>query len=127
MEGTLDRDTVAAVFEAADSRVPTALPAFFSKDICFRFGNAPVIEGLAAVTKALEEFYEYVVEIQHEILGIINEGNAWSVETVVYYRDRFGRRFQFPAVTLMFVRGGEIYDYRIFVDNSAMFQPPAEA
>lgn len=123
----MNSETITAMFAAADTRVPKTLTDFFTADIRFRFGNGPVSEGLPAVTAMLVGFYEYVRQMRHDIVGIHQAGSVWAVETVAHYVDVHGRAFEFPACNLMTTRGDKFCGYKIFVDNSAMFQPPADA
>lgn len=120
-------DIIKAVFAAVDSRDPGALIEFLTPDARFRFANQPVIEGREAVQEMLVGFYDYVKGLRHEIIGIHPSGDVWAVETVPHYVDAYGRSFNFPACNLFTVRGDKISEYKIFVDNSAMFSPPAEA
>jgi len=110
---------------AADTREVPAFVAYLTEDVAFRFGNAPVLRGHAEVARALTAFFEHVRQMRHGVEAIHHCGNVWAVETTAEYRDRFGRAFAFPACNLLVFRGDRISDYRIFVDNSAMFVPPA--
>ena len=123
----MDSEIIKEVFAAVDAREPRALTEYFTPDIRFRFGNLPVIEGQQAVEAMLADFYDYVKELRHDIVGIHPSGDVWVVETVPHYVDAYGRSFNFPACNLFVVRGDKISEYKIFVDNSIMFQPPAAA
>jgi ketosteroid isomerase-like protein len=113
------------ILAAADSRDPALFVGYLSPDVSFRFGNVPAVVGHAAVAQALLALFEVVKTMRHDLVGIHACGDVWAVETVANYVDRFGRSFAFPACNLMTVREGKVCDYRIFVDNSAMFAPPS--
>lgn len=121
----MNPDIVKAMFAAADERIPEALTAFFTDDICFRFGSNPAVNGIGPVEAMLAAFYDYVREMRHEIVGIHCSDDVWAVETIAFYVDMHGRSFSFPACNLMTAEGDKFSQYKIFVDNSAMFQPPA--
>lgn len=113
------------IFAAADTRNAAEFVSHLSEDVSFRYGNSPAITGPAAVSQALGMLFDLVQTMRHDLVGIHACGDIWAVETVANYVDRFGRSFAFPACNLMTVRGGKVSDYRIFVDNSAMFVPPS--
>lgn len=120
MSERLIRESLAA----ADSREVPAFLRYLSEEAAFRFGNAPVIRGHAAIAQALTAFFEHVVQMRHTVEGVHQCGEVWAVEMTAAYMDRFGRAFAFPACNLLRIRRDQICDYRIFVDNSAMFIPP---
>lgn len=121
----MSEQLVRDIFAAADTRNPAEFVSHLSEDVSFRYGNAPAITGPAAVSQALSMLFDLVKTMRHDLVGIHACGDIWAVETVANYVDRFGRSFAFPACNLMTVRDGKVCDYRIFVDNSAMFVPPS--
>ncbi len=122
----MDKQSIINLFSTIDTRNPAGICTYLSEDVAFTFGNSPVINGHEAVIAALEEFFEYVIDIEHEIIGTWHTDNTWIVETRVRYQDKFERTFKFPACNIMVHDNDKICDYRIFVDNSAMFVPPID-
>lgn len=120
----MSEQLIRAALAAADTRDVPAFLRHLSDDVAFRFGNAPVLRGHGAVAQALGAFFQHVVRMRHTVEAIHPSGDVWAVETTAAYVDRFGREFAYPACNLMTIRQNRICDYRIFVDNSAMFIPP---
>jgi ketosteroid isomerase-like protein len=115
---------MADMFAAADSRDIRRFLGYLTDDVAFRFGNAPTMHGHTQVTEALTTLFQTVRKLRHTIVGVHSCGDVWAVETVAHYEDRYGRSFSVPACSLMVLRGDRISDYKIFIDNSEMFQPP---
>ncbi|MDQ8757434.1 nuclear transport factor 2 family protein [Sphingosinicella sp. LHD-64] len=120
----MDIERVKSIFAAADSRSPQAFSTLMTDDIFFRYANNPGTVGKAPLEQALAELYAYVIEMHHDIVGVHQAGDIWTVETVAHYVDIHGRSWSFPGCSLLKARGEKICDYRIFVDNGIMFQPP---
>jgi hypothetical protein len=112
------------MFAAADTQDIPKFLRFLTDDVAFRYANAPTAHGHAQVTEGLTTLFQTVKKLRHTIVGVHNCGDLWAVETVAHYVDRYGRSFSCPACNLMIPRGDLMADYRIFVDNSAMFLPP---
>lgn len=123
----MDKQRIIDLFSAADSRNAERFGGFLAEDVIFRFGNSPVIHGKQAVIDSLNQFYEYLKHIRHDIVGIWNCDTTWIVETRAHYVDIYDRSFSFPACNIMICEDELMGDYRIFVDNSAMFIPPDDA
>jgi ketosteroid isomerase-like protein len=112
------------MFAAADTRDIPRFLRYLTDDVAFRFGNAPTLHGHTQVTEALTTLFQTVKKLRHTIVGVHKCGDVWAVETVAHYEDRYGRSFSVPACSLMVFRGDRMSDYKIFIDNSEMFQPP---
>lgn len=120
----MNKQYMVDMFAAADTMdIPKTL-RYLTDDVEFRFANAPTFHGHAQVTQGLTTLFETVKKLRHTIVGVHNCGDVWAVETVAHYVDRWGRSFSYPACNLMELRGDRISVYKIFIDNSEMFQPP---
>ena len=120
----MNKQFMVDMFAAADTRdIPKTL-RYLTDDVAFRFGSAPTLHGHAQVAEALTTLFETVKKMRHTIVGVHNCGDVWAVETVAHYEDRYGRTFSYPACNLMELRGDRMSVYKIFIDNSEMFQPP---
>jgi ketosteroid isomerase-like protein len=120
-------DIAGKFFAAADSRNPDALLGFLAADVAWTFGNMPTVTGHAAVKGSLIPFFEHVIEMRHRITGTWTSGDCLVAETAVFYKDRFGRSFEFPGCTLLFRKRELISEVRVFIDNHALFLPPSPA
>jgi ketosteroid isomerase-like protein len=112
------------IFAAVDSKVSSRFLELLAPDVTFIYGNQAPVKGLAQVKAVVEQFNGSIKSMKHDIIGAYQCGDVWAVETRAHYEDRYGRMFSFPACNLITVRNDLVSIYKIFVDNSIMWQPP---
>lgn len=120
MTDTLVRDFFAAADSLDIERFCAALP----EDIIWRFANFPVANGIEEVRAQYAMVVDVAARMHHDIVGIWRDRDCITVETRVYYTDRYGREFSYPGCDIIFVDGQSIKEVRIFVDNHELFIPP---
>lgn len=104
-----------------DTRDANAFAGFLTSDASFRFGNFPAVIGREAITAMVGEFFKAIRGVCHRL------EDQWSLPGVaicaglVTYTRHDGSALQVPFANVMKVRADGIYDYRIFIDNSALF------
>jgi ketosteroid isomerase-like protein len=110
------------LFEAVDRKDTAYLARQFAADITFRFGNADVVEGRPAVLHACETFLASIARIRHDIehLWQVDTDRVVAVMTVHYQRLDAGK-LSLPCANTFRVRGGEVSDYRIYMDITPVF------
>lgn len=113
-----DRDQL---FADIDSMDPDRFAAHLAGDVTMHFGNAEPIHGRAAVRDAWASFCEGVSGVHHDVVEQWVTGSATIVEAKVTYTRPDGSRVTVPVVTIYRERGGEIADYRIFIDLAPLF------
>ena len=106
-----------------DSRDAKAFAAFLTSDASFRFGNHPAVVGREAIEAAVGDFFRAIKSVSHRL------EEQWSLPDVlictgaVTYTRHNDTTLQVPFANILKMRSGAICDYRIFVDNSALFAP----
>jgi ketosteroid isomerase-like protein len=120
-------DLIRNFFAAADTLDEDRFIASLPEDIVWRFGNFPVASGREAVREQYLMVTGILDAMRHDIVGIWIAGDCVAAETRVYYTDKYGRTFDFPGCDIIFLENGRIKEVRIFVDNHALFIPPAAA
>jgi chemotaxis response regulator CheB len=123
----MTREFINRVFAAVDTRIASNFMEFLAPDVIFVYGNQAPVVGLEHIKGMLEQFNASVKSMNHDIVGAFQCKDVWAVETKAHYEDLFGRHFVFPACNLITVRDRYISVYKIFVDNSVMWQPPMTA
>ena len=111
----------ATLFDDIDSMEPDRFAAHLAEDATMRFGNAPPIEGRQACRDAWAEFCAGIDGVSHELVETFRQGDATAVESFVTYTRKDGGRVRVPVATIYRERGGEIADYRIFIDLAPLF------
>jgi ketosteroid isomerase-like protein len=110
-----------SVYEAIDTMDEKKLAPFLTEDCTFVFGNSEPVVGRAASADASKAFMALIAGIKHDLADVWRvDDNIISRMTVTYTR-KDGQKMSFPAVTIWRVKGKEIADYRIYVDNTALF------
>ncbi|MBY3592355.1 nuclear transport factor 2 family protein [Rhizobium bangladeshense] len=113
------------MFDAVDRQDAAAFVAFLTDNVSFRFGNMPILVGREAVKEGSDAFYNCIRSLKHEYLQFFDNGDSWIVEQTVHYVDRWGRDHSLPCVNVLRFTDGKVSDYRIYMNNSPLFIPPA--
>jgi len=106
-----------------DARDAQAFAAFLTNDASFRFGNHPAVIGREAIEATVGGFFGAIKSLSHHL------EEQWCLPDVVIcsgsvtYTRHDGSSLQVPFANILKLRRGAICDYRIFVDNSALFAP----
>ncbi len=106
-----------------DTRDAKAFAGFLTSDASFRFGNHPAVVGREAIEATVGDFFRAIRSVSHRL------EEQWSLPDVVIctglvtYTRHDGSTLQVPFANVLKLLGGAICDYRIFVDNSALFAP----
>ncbi len=114
-------------FAAADSLDPDIFCRQLPAGIVWRFANSPPAHGIAEVRAQYTGFIGMLRAMRHSIVGIWPSPGCLTVETLVDYTDQHGRQFTCPGCDIMLLDGDGFKEIRIFVDNHALFNPPAAA
>jgi len=106
-----------------DDKDAAAFANFLTDDARFRFGNAPSVHGREAIRVSVTSFFEAIAALAHQLQ------ERWSIDEVaictgmVTYTRRDGRKVSVPFANVLKLRAGLIYDYQVYIDNSALFAP----
>ena len=112
---------VLAVVDAGDADDFVEL---LTPDAQFRFGNAPVIVGHAAIQEAVAAFFAAIASSRHRLLGIWSGAGTTVCEGEVTYTRRDGSVVSVPFANVFELRADKIAAYRIYIDNSSLFREP---
>jgi hypothetical protein len=108
-----DRDQL---FADIDSMDPDRFAAHLAGDVTMRFGNAEPIRGRDA-RDAWAGFCDNIAGVKHDLVERWVTPTGTIVEANVTYTRADGSQVTVPVVTIYRENGGgEIDDYRIFID-----------
>ena len=111
------------LFAAIDAGDARAFAGFIAANGRFRFGNAPAVEGRAAIEQAVAAFFASIRGCRHEVQHCWSDASGEAMHGTVTYARHDGREVSVPFANV-FVRDGElIRDYLIFVDVAPLFAP----
>jgi uncharacterized protein (TIGR02246 family) len=114
------------VFAIVDTGDAARFVGLLTPDASFRFGNGPEIFGIDAIRTAAAAFFAAIAASQHQIFNYWNGpavGPATAAcEGVVAYTRQDGSMVNIPFANVFELRDRQIASYRIYIDNSPLFQ-----
>lgn len=115
------------LFADIDSMEPERFASHLANDVTMRFGNADPIRGRDAVRTAWANFCANLSGVHHDVVEQWTIDATTIVEAEVTYTRGDDSKVTVPVVTIYRQRGGEINDYRIYIDLAPLFagQTPA--
>ncbi len=121
-----ERDWWERLFATVDSGDASGFVKFLTPDAQFRFGNAPIIVGEAAIAVAVAGFFAAITSSRHRLLRTWHGTASAACEGEVTYTRHDGSVVSFPFANAFEFRGQKIAAYRIYIDNSSLFSPAAQ-
>lgn len=111
------------LYSAVDGMDAAGFAAFFADQGRLSFGNWDPLTGPQAVEAAIDEFYEAIDGLDHDIQRIWTPTDAAvHIEAAVTYTRLDGDEVTVPAA-VHFTRGEEaIQDMRVYVDQGPVFE-----
>jgi ketosteroid isomerase-like protein len=111
------------LFTSIDSQDTPAFLGFLADNVSFRFGNAPVVDGKAAVGEVVSGFFKSIKEVRHEILEYWAHPGSVVCHGEVTYTRHDASILKVPFANVFKLEGALIREYLIFVDVSALYAP----
>ncbi len=109
------------LFAAIDSKDTAAFLEFLAPDAEFRFANAPVAQGHAAIGAMVSGFFGIIGGSRHRLIRSWKDADTAVCEGEVTYTRLDGSTLTLPFANVFYLRGERIGRYLIFIDNSALF------
>lgn len=109
------------LFETVDAMDAQGFATYFTEDAHFRFGNAPSLNGRAAIASSIEDFFSNLKGLRHTIHDVWEIDDAVISEVEVIYTRLDGTEVQLPAATVARCDGDLMRDYRIYMDINPLF------
>jgi len=113
------------MFGVVDRQDSTTFLTYLTPDAVFSFGNMPPARGGPAIAAAFDGFCQSIKSLQHAYVRFFDQDDVWIVEQIVHYVDQWDRRHSLPCVNILRFADDKVADYRIFMDVSPLFIPPA--
>lgn len=109
------------LFAAVDAKDADAFAAFLTADAVFRFGNAPIVRGRAAIREAVAAFFAAIRGLRHQISEQWECGNAVTILGDVTYTRLDGSALTVPFAVILKIRDSSVSKYLIYADASQLF------
>lgn len=117
------RDYVKRVYADVDTMDVRKLLEHLTEDCAFVFGNAEPLSGHAAIEVHVGGFMGMIAGMAHEIEDVWRVDDVVIVRTKVTYTRKDRSQVSYPAAIILRLRGDRICEFRIYVDNSTLFNP----
>jgi ketosteroid isomerase-like protein len=112
------------LFRAIDEKDAERFAGFLTDDATFRFANAPPAVGADAIRAAVSGFFGAIRALSHELTEAWEHPSGILVLGQVTYTRLDGSVLSVPFADVFRMRGGKVAEYDIYLDASALFQPP---
>jgi ketosteroid isomerase-like protein len=116
-----DRAWWERVFAVIDAGDAAGFVDLLAPDAQFRFGNAPVVVGHEAIHAAAAGFFAAIASSRHRLLRTWNGAATAVCEGEVTYTRHDGSVISVPFANVFEMQGEKIAAYRIYIDNSSLF------
>jgi uncharacterized protein (TIGR02246 family) len=114
---------VAAMCAAVDRGDAGAFASWFAEDARYRFGNSEATIGRAAVAAATAGAADALPWVRHTIDQVAHVDDQLFCRFTIATANPSGDEVKLPCVTVIWVDGGEIVDYRVHMDLAPAFEP----
>jgi ketosteroid isomerase-like protein len=111
------------LFAAIDARDAAAFVDLLTPDAQFTFGSTPTVTGSGAIGIAAGQFFAAIASCRHRLLRTLTGSDraAIACEGIVTYTRHDGSTVSVPFANVLELRGEKIAAYRIYIDNSPLF------
>jgi ketosteroid isomerase-like protein len=116
-----DRAWWERVFAVIDAGDAAGFVDLLTPDAQFRFGNAPVVVGHEAIHAAAAGFFAAIASSRHRLFRTWNGAATAVCEGEVTYTRHDGSVIRVPFANVFEMQGEKIAAYRIYIDNSSLF------
>lgn len=109
------------LFRCVDARDSDGWVEFLAPDACFRFGNAPSVEGKSAIREAVSTFFASISGLRHDLAEIWYHPDSVICRGEVTYTRLDGSTLAVPFVNVLKLDGTLIRDYLVYADTSELY------
>jgi ketosteroid isomerase-like protein len=118
-------DMVHTMCGQVDSGDAAGFAAWFAADATYTFGNATPLVGRAAVQAATAGAASSLPWVRHVVEQVAEVGDQLFCRFTIHTEAPDGSELALPCVTVIWLRGDEIVDYRVHMDVSPAFATAA--
>jgi ketosteroid isomerase-like protein len=111
------------LFGRIDAADAAGFCAYLTEDALFRFGNAPPVQGRAAIEEAVSQFFASIRRSRHQLVRVWPAAGAVALEGWVTYTRLDGSAITLPFADTMVLRGDRIAEHYIYLDIAPLYAP----
>jgi hypothetical protein len=109
------------LFASIDSQETATFTGFLTPDAQFRFGSMPAVDGVPAITSAVDGFFTNIAGSQHSVSEWWRQDHTVVCRGEVNYRRHDGTEIALPFANFMRLQGDKIDRYLIYADPGPLF------
>ncbi|EEX34312.1 MULTISPECIES: nuclear transport factor 2 family protein [Vibrio] len=113
-------DFIRTLYQIVDNKDARALAELLHPDVMFTFSNAETVSGVNAVTAINAQFFASIQTMNHTFAGMYEVGDTLVCEGQVDYIRLDGSAYDAKFATILTLKDGLIYQYKIFADVSGL-------
>lgn len=116
-------DAYLSYLKALDAKDIDAYATYLAEDVSIQFGNAPAVEGKAAVVEMLSGYWQSFKSIEHDLVNIYGTDDTYVLEALNHYERHDGQMVTIRAVAFTDKNEeGLVTSVRILGDTSQLFE-----
>jgi len=109
------------LFESIDQKDADTFASFLADDAVFKFGNADLVNGKAAIHDAVAAFFLSIQAINHNIVDTWSHTDAVICHGTVTYTRHNSSQLTVPFANIFKINDNLIKEYLIYVDTSELY------
>jgi hypothetical protein len=110
------------LFRAIDQKDTARFSSFLAPGCVFRFGNAPVVEGVRSVEQYVGAFFDSIKALSHELIDVWDVPGGVVCHGRVTYTRHDGSVLTVPFSNVFKLDTAGIAQYLIFADTSELYR-----
>lgn len=111
------------LFASIDARDAQRFASFFTDEGVFYFGNAPGVQGRAAIIEAVVSFFSSIAAVSHQLSIVVCQPDVVVCNGDVSYVRHDGSTITLPFSDTFLMDGERIREYRIYMDINPLYAP----
>jgi hypothetical protein len=111
-------------YEAVDKMDSNLYRTFLAQHCNLMFGNNPAVTGRDEVIAGIQQFWNQINGLDHNLIAVFGNDFHLSMESVIDYTRKDGNMVAIPCVTVIERETtGEARSLKIFIDTTPIFHP----
>ncbi len=111
-----------AFFQMVDRIDAAEYVTHFTEDGQVVFGNRPPITGKATIQQSMQEFYDSLSAMHHQIENLWVHPDTVVSQAVAHYTRKDGKTVNLPVVTVINLLGDRIRKVQFYMDINPLYQ-----
>ena len=110
------------VFSTIDRMDAEGYAQFFAPDAEWKFGNADLLQGRAAIATTAQSVFDLLTSIGHGLKQTYQTRDGFITHGDVTYHRKDGKVLVLPFSAFFTIKNNQITQYQTFMDGSPLFE-----